>query len=75
MINKITFNEFIKECEFKEPNKPLEADASDMELGLHNPYSKITAIILQLYSMEFGSPPLYAELNKACRDQNFSRVA
>ena len=47
---------------------PMNISEDDMELGLFNPYSKVTALVLQLYSMEFGASPLYSELNKACRD-------
>ena len=35
-----------------------------------NPYSKITSFVLYLYSMEFGTPPLYSDLNKAARAKN-----
>ena len=35
----------------------------DPELGLWNPYSRISCFVLYLYSMELGSPPLFAELN------------
>lgn len=42
----------------------------DDELGLCNPYSKITCFILYLYSCEFGTPPLYAELNRVARDMD-----
>ena len=34
--------------------------------SLNYPYSKVTVFITQLFSMEFGSPPLYAELNRIC---------
>lgn len=37
----------------------------DIDLG--NPYSKISCLILYLYSMELGSPPLYYEINRVCR--------
>ena len=46
----------------------------DPELGLRNPYSKITCIVLYYYSMEFGNPPLYAEVNRVSRDQDFSQL-
>ena len=44
----------------------------DDELSLWNPYSRITCFILYLYSMEFGQPPLYAELNRVCREMDLS---
>ena len=46
----------------------------DDELGLTNPYSCVTCWILYLYSLEFGSPPLYAELNRVCRNMDLSEL-
>ena len=46
----------------------------DPELGLENPYSKVTCFILYLYSMELGSPPLYAELNRVAREMDFTQL-
>lgn len=42
------------------------------ELDLSDPYSKVSCFILQLYSMEFGSPPLYAEANRVAREMDLS---
>ena len=47
---------------------------TDPELGLRNPYSKVTCFILYLYSMELGSPPLYAELNRVARDMDLTQL-
>lgn len=46
----------------------------DEEYGLLNPYSKVTCFILYLYSMELGSPPLYAELNREARDSDMTQL-
>ncbi len=46
----------------------------DEELGLWNPYSRIVCFSMYLYSIEFGMPPLYAELNRVCRDMDLSQV-
>lgn len=46
----------------------------DPEIGLLNPYSKVTCFLLYLYSMEFGSPPLYVELNRVTRDMDMSQL-
>ena len=40
----------------------------DAILGLHNPYSKVSCLILYLFSMELGSPQLYSEANRVARD-------
>lgn len=40
------------------------------ELNLCNPYSQITCFCLYLYSMEFGDPALYYELNRCCRESD-----
>lgn len=39
---------------------------------LSNPYCNEACMIMQLYSMELGSPPLYAEVNRVCRDMDTS---
>jgi len=46
----------------------MNMDCDDPELGLLNPHSKVTCFILYLYSMEFGHPPLYSEMNRVARD-------
>lgn len=46
----------------------------DPEIGLLNPYSKVTCFILYLYSMEFGTPPIYAEMNRVARDMDMSEI-
>ena len=37
------------------------------ENNMLNPYSKISCLVMYLYSMEIGLPPLYAKVNKVCR--------
>ena len=37
------------------------------EICLLSPYSKVYNFILYLYSMELGSPPIYAEINRVTR--------
>ena len=44
------------------------------ENNLANPYSKASCLILYLYSMEFGEPPLYAEVNRCCRTMDESEL-
>ena len=39
----------------------------DNDLDLSNPYGKLSCLILYLYSMELGNPPLYYEINRICR--------
>ena len=58
----------------KNIDEPLNDNENDPELGLRNPYSKITCFILYLYSMEFGSPPLYAEINRVARDMDLTQI-
>ena len=52
----------------------MTCNLNDSELGLYNPYSKVTCFILYLYSMELGSPPLYAELNRVARDMDLTQL-
>ena len=35
--------------------------------NLYNPYGHVTCLVLYLYSMELGIPPLYAEINRISR--------
>ena len=51
-----------------EMNEPLKMDDEDPILGLMNPYSKASCLLMQLYSMEIGSPQLYADVNRVARD-------
>lgn len=44
------------------------------QLDLCNPYSLITCFLLYLYSMEFGDPPLYAEMNRVTRMMDTSQL-
>ena len=44
--------------------------SGNYENSLNDPYSKVTIFITQLFSMEFGSPPLYSELNRICRTKD-----
>lgn len=56
----------------EEMNKPLTRSEIDPVLGLRNPYSKATCIILQLYSMEIGTPQLFAEVNRVARELDYN---
>ena len=42
------------------------------DLNVANPYGKIASLVLYLYSMELGSPPLYHEINRVCRTMDLS---
>lgn len=60
-----------------EKDKPLKfnkSDDMDEELGIRNPYSRITCFTLYLYSMEFGTPPLYSEVNRVQRDMDMKEI-
>ena len=65
-----TFIEIFHLMEFTddEMNTPLNDPYDDPILGLTNPYSKACCLLMQLYSMEIGSPQLYAEVNRVARD-------
>lgn len=56
-------------------NAPLNGDKDDFELSVTNPYSKISCLLTQLYSMEIGSPTFYSEVNKAARDMDRSKLS
>ena len=47
---------------------------NDHEIGLCYPYSKVVCFVIYLYSMELGTPPLYAELNRVAREMDMSQL-
>ena len=55
----------ISEEEYK---KPMDMNEQSSSTNLLSPYSKVVCFILYLYSMEIGSPALYAEANRVARD-------
>ena len=61
----------------QDANKPMrksyvKGQNGDMNLG--DPYGKMSCLILYLYSMELGSPPLYSEINRVCRTMDKSQI-
>jgi hypothetical protein len=50
-----------------EMEMPLEPSTHGT-LGLHNPYSKASFLLMQLYSMEIGTPSLYIDANQKARN-------
>lgn len=42
------------------------------ENSLDDPYSKATRLVTYLFSLEFGLPPLYSEVNRVCRTKDKS---
>ena len=47
-----------------------DAAHTNPDLDYKNPYSKISCLVVYLYSMELGDPPLYAEVNRVTRDMD-----
>ena len=47
-----------------------QKDLTDDDLW--NPYSFATTFIMYIYSLELGNPPLYAELNRICREMDMT---
>ena len=63
-LYKKTLVKFKEVINFTNTTDPMgQSDETD----LSNPYSKASCLILYLYTMEFGDPPLYVEVNKVCR--------
>ena len=74
------FDEIRKSISVDLANLPMEENASvaikdaHMDQDLTNPYGKISCLVLYLYSMEFGQPPLYYEINRVCRTMDESKL-
>lgn len=75
-IARKTFNDLMEKANIpaERTSEPLHAYDMDEDLDLANPYSKISCFILYLYSLEFGDPPLYTEVNRAARMNDMSKV-
>ena len=71
-IFKATWEELILKSGIIRVNEEFILDMynQDDELNVLNPYSRITSFSLYLYSLEFGSPALYSELNRVTRDMD-----
>ena len=52
---------------FPSTNDMSKTDKIFHDLNVNNPYGKISCLVLYLYSLELGSPPLYHEINRVCR--------
>ena len=42
------------------------------ELNFKDPHSRISNFLVYLYTIEFGSPPLYTEANRCAREMDLS---
>lgn len=71
-----TFTEILQNLGISqdEMNRPITDSENDPVLGLCNPYSKVTCLILYLYSMELYSPPLYSVANRVARDMDLAFI-
>ena len=52
---------------------PLK-QGKNRDLDLTNPYSPVACWVLHLYSMELGTPALYMELNRVCREMDMTLI-
>lgn len=69
---RATLTNIFKTVTIEDWNQIMTLDEDDEELGLNNPYSKICCFILQLYTMEIGTPSLYNEVNRVAREMDMS---
>ena len=65
---KINFKKLYQAANCPRTDKPLTWN------DLQDPYHPAVCMILYLYSMELGSPPLYSELNRVARDMDMSQL-
>ena len=72
--SRTVFKDIFDSIQVEDWNKPMTWEDLDSELCVYNPYSKITCLILYLYSMELGTPPLYAETNRVARDMDLTHL-
>lgn len=67
------FNKIREILNLEDITKPMNTRNRD-DYDLLNPYGKMTCLILNLFSMEFGVPPLYAEVNRVCRVRDMKHI-
>ena len=67
------FNKIREILDLEDITKPMNTQNRD-DFDLLNPYGKMTCLILNLFSMEFGVPPLYAEVNRVCRVKDMKHI-
>ena len=60
------------EIPLEDLKKPMIVGDDPSDLNLLYSYSKVTCLILYLYSMELGNPQLYAEVNRIARDMDLN---
>ena len=72
MTKFIIQKKVIDPINIEEIDQALTSNGNFPELNFKDPYSKIVCMILYLYSMELGTPPLYAEANRCARDLDFT---
>ena len=70
MIKKIFESVEIKDWET--PCTKKDGKSPSPELDYESAYSKISCLVVYLYSMEFGHPPLYAEVNRVTREMDMT---
>lgn len=63
---KKVFHDLVMVLNITDTTKNMN-DLDEDEYSLINPYSKSTCLMLYLYSLELGVPPLYAEINRVAR--------
>lgn len=76
MISSViqTIKSIFKAVDILDWDQELNESWNDQELGINNPYSKIACLIIYLYSIDFGTQPIYAEVNRAIKDMEVAYV-
>ena len=74
-VHKRVFNDIMEASGITDTNSEIHYGfGTNPDLNCNNPYSRITCFLLMLYSMEFGTPALYADLNRAARELDMSKI-
>lgn len=70
MTKHVLQTKIIDPIDIQDWNAPMSE--KNPEMNFKDGYSKIVCLILYLYSMELGYPPLYAEVNRVSRELDFT---
>lgn len=68
--HKWALEELARKSSIANTTTPFNDDENDGDLGLSNPYSRITCFVLYLHSLEYGQPSLAQDLSRVGRTKD-----
>ena len=66
--------ELAKKSSITNTSTPFNDEEDDGDLGLSNPYSRISCFVLYLYTLEYGEPSLAQDLSRVARTKDDTMI-